>query len=70
MEHHGVLLENGTDLDVNILDYGLDSLGYIMLLVDIEKTFDVELNNSSLMNPQRITMNDLIRFVQECKTKK
>ena len=45
-------------------DVGLDSLKMVMLLIDIEENFDIELDESD-MNPFDLqTVNDVIKLVE------
>ena len=50
-------------------DIGLDSMNMIMLLIEIEDTFDIRLDESD-MNPfDLITVKDIIKLVEKYEVK-
>lgn len=57
-----IKIEETDDLQTDI---GLDSLKMVLLLIDIEKKFEIELDESD-MNPFDLqTVNDIIKLVEK-----
>ncbi len=67
LEHHGVVLNVICDRDVNIFDYGLDSIGFITFLVEIEEEFNIEIDDKYLSKIDTVTIRELVDLINNCE---
>lgn len=51
------------DVDDNLIEYGMDSIMYVKLTVDIESTFDFELPMDNLIMDSVVTIASLCDMV-------
>jgi acyl carrier protein len=52
------------DLDADLIEFGLDSLNSIELIVRLEDEFDIEIDDNDLIIDNINTLNKLINIVQ------
>lgn len=67
LENHGIVLNFADDREKNIFDYGLDSLGFVSLMVEIEEEFNIAVDDSYLNRVDFISMHELVELVSSCK---
>ena len=64
LEKIGIYLEDN-DIDENIFEYGLDSLGFIHLICMLEEMFQVEISEHYLATKEILTLKMLQNMVKE-----
>lgn len=63
LEDMGIILNADEDINENIFDYGIDSLGYIHLICVIEETFRIEIPDEFLLKKEIVTLDMLESIV-------
>lgn len=67
LENHGIVLNFADDREKNIFDYGLDSLGFVSLMVEMEEEFNIDIDDSYLNRVDFISIHELVELVSNCK---
>lgn len=62
LENIGIVLED-RDEDVNLDEYGIDSIGYITLMCDLEEKFNIEFSNEYFGKPEMLSLNGIVNSV-------
>lgn len=60
-----VRLLSETDDEENILDYGMDSLAYIRLIISLEDYFDIEFDDEELVENKLISVTGFSETINE-----
>lgn len=66
LESLGIMIEPDMDSGENLFEFGLDSLGFITLICDIEQRFNIEVPDECLSELSTITVNKLHEVVLSC----
>ncbi len=63
LEKYGVFLNPEHDLEENLFDFGLDSIGSILLLCEIEEMFQIRIEFEVFSNIETLTVNALLEVI-------
>lgn len=61
LENPLIIIENEVDLH----EYGITSISFIKIIVQLEELLDKEFDNDILMFEDKVTVNDIIRLIEE-----
>lgn len=53
-------------IDTNLETVGMDSIGFVKLIVDIESEFDIEFPDDKLLFAQAGTIRELCNIIETC----
>jgi acyl carrier protein len=63
LEKYGVILNPEKDANADIFDYGLDSLGYVMLISELEARFQINVDDQYLLIGPTNTLSHIVDIV-------
>ncbi len=69
LEEIGVFLDENEKEDVNICEYGMDSLGYIVFLCEVETRFGIEIPEEFLNYESVVSLEKLVNMVNQTMKK-
>lgn len=67
LETIGIFLEPSDNEDINICEYGMDSMGYIIFICEIESCFEIEIPDEYLNIQNVVSLNKLTSIVSQLK---
>ncbi len=71
LEQYGIIIEDD-GADVDLQEYGMDSLTYIMFICDVEECFSVQLPDEYLAIDGIVSLNTMVEIIEDlirsCKT--
>lgn len=67
LESIGIFLDPLEDEDINICEYGMDSMGYIVFICEIEKCFGIEIPDEYLNIQNTVSLNKLTAIVSSLR---
>lgn len=63
LETIGIFLDPSDDEDINICEYGMDSMGYIIFICEVETCFNIEIPDEYLNIQNVVSLNKLTNIV-------
>ncbi len=66
-EIFGEIKPNKAQLDVDLTEFGFDSIMFVQAIVALEETFEVEIPDSKLMISEMNTVNKIFGILSELK---
>lgn len=67
LETVGIFLDPSEDEDINICEYGMDSMGYIIFICEVETCLGVEIPDEYLNIQSVVSLNKLTSIVSQLK---
>lgn len=65
LEEIGIFLDLNIDEDINICEYGMDSLGYINFICEIETKFNIEIPHNNLLIQEGVYLKSIVEIINE-----